>query len=663
MWLYGKPGSVKSVLASQIISFLRSKRDTRVLFFFCDYLSTPNANTARIFRAFAAQLMGIASETIPFFYDEYLAKGRQPSASVLKGALAKVLAEFDDIRLLVDGIDELPASEHKTLINELIQLEKASNHSCKLLISSQDLPSIRPHLSHKLPQKCTLFLGDEKSAIENDVEIIVKDSLEDLNQNIDIAIGPSLIEELRSKILQKSEGMLLWVRLVLSLLESSANLAELRSNVDSLPKDPEAVYKKILNNIQDRCSPSSLARVKRIFGWLIFSNEGSGIMKHEVLIGMSLHEGSDSLNRDNRPFSNALEICKPLIEDGPRGTAAIIHSTVTEHLLSIVSGPFISSLTAHQDIAFACISQLIQVLDHVHSDIPRSDLTTRTALGIFGLQSYANEHWIQHFLQMFEDSTPPSTVTRGSVRDVQHLSQNIDSYPGLSQEELLAFRSNYGHTAFRCPIRRPGRNDSQIPSTPYAALAGQQAQKIAQVQQETAAPQQSLQNSQGAQTQQQAERPVNIENQQQPQRPTSLPDFTPQELASLTPEHRAQYEKLAKIRMDGPIARPGDSVSHLRALSQEEAGQSLMEVLPDIPMSPQEFTDTSNKLQRFVRLRIMKQFKDGEKMNQLKPLFSLRASEIDQALEMLESMAKDLATSVYGPGMMKNSQQQATPNK
>lgn len=92
MWLYGKPGSGdynsnrlqssvltfqgKSVLASQIISFLRLKRDTRILFFFCDYHSTPYEITARIFRAFTAQMMGIAPETIPFFYDEFLVKER-----------------------------------------------------------------------------------------------------------------------------------------------------------------------------------------------------------------------------------------------------------------------------------------------------------------------------------------------------------------------------------------------------------------------------------------------------------------------------------------------------------------------------------------------------------------------------------------------------------
>lgn len=60
----------------------------------------------------------------------------------------------------------------------------------------------------------------------------------------------------------------------------------------------------------------------------------------------------------------------------------------------------------------------------------------------------------------------------------------------------------------------------------------------------------------------------------------------------------------------------------------------------------------------------MKQFADGEKSTILKDTFSIRSSEIDQARAMLESMAKDLAASVRGRGMIKqpaNQQQQGTP--
>lgn len=69
--------------------------------------------------------------------------------------------------------------------------------------------------------------------------------------------------------------------------------------------------------------------MRRIFEWILFSEAPSTIRKHEILIGMSLHEEQISLDRDTRPFPNALDICKPLIEDGPGGTVALIHSTVS----------------------------------------------------------------------------------------------------------------------------------------------------------------------------------------------------------------------------------------------------------------------------------------------------------------------------------------------
>lgn len=54
------------------------------------------------------------------------------------------------------------------------------------------------------------------------------------------------------------------------------------------------------------------------------------------------------------------------------------------------------------------------------------------------------------------DKTLFSRVDAKYRRDVQHLSR-VDSYEGLSQEELLAFHSEYGSTAFTCPIRSCGR--------------------------------------------------------------------------------------------------------------------------------------------------------------------------------------------------------------
>ncbi|KAJ4268784.1 hypothetical protein NW762_002852 [Fusarium torreyae] len=193
-------------------------------------------------------------------------------------------------------------------------------------------------------------------------------------------------------------------------------------------------------------------------------------------------------------------------------------------------------------------------------------------------------------------------------------------------------------------------------------------------------------------------RPASQSNQpQQPQGP--VPKLlTPQQVAALSPENRAKYEQVIKMQMMNKAGQNqagaqsqvnNEIMIRLKALGQEEQKQSIQEVMHDIPMTPEEHTETATKLQRIVvdmskigrglsrwygitrddarakmffrtRWRILKQFSDGEKMSLLKDTFSIRSSEIDQARAMLESMAKDLAASVHARNM-NMAKQQGTP--
>ncbi|KAM4057118.1 hypothetical protein HRG_003965 [Hirsutella rhossiliensis] len=189
-----------------------------------------------------------------------------------------------------------------------------------------------------------------------------------------------------------------------------------------------------------------------------------------------------------------------------------------------------------------------------------------------------------------------------------------------------------------------------------------------------------------------------------PPRPTSQPvqqapkgitSLTPQQVASLNPDQRAKYEQYLKMQMAGQgqqaanmmqQAAGTEALNRLKQLSQEEQRKFGQESLSEIPMNQQEHNDTAAKLQRIsmdmkkvgrgltkwysitrddarakmffrTRMRIMKQFCDGEAMRELNDKFSIRSSEIDQARAMLESMAKDLAASMMKSGMLKQASQ------
>jgi hypothetical protein len=189
---------------SQIISFMRSDSQKRILFFFCDYCTPAHDVAAQIFKAYLAQSIRQDPDLAPFIYDDYAAKGRSPTTKVLKEIIVKIIQELNFVRLIVDGVDEMPSTEHRRLLRELYEVTNAAGTSCKLLISSQDLPTIRPFLSGKISDH--LFLGDEKQEIGKDMAIVVDASLDNLGEVLGVTLNTSERTSLRTQILDKAEG-------------------------------------------------------------------------------------------------------------------------------------------------------------------------------------------------------------------------------------------------------------------------------------------------------------------------------------------------------------------------------------------------------------------------------------------------------------------------
>ncbi|KAJ2987229.1 hypothetical protein NUW58_g4620 [Xylaria curta] len=309
LWIYGKPGSGKSVLSSQIIYFLRSDPRRNVVFFFCDFHTPATGVTSHILKSMCSQLIRMSSEFVPFIYDEYVSKGRKVVPSTLKEILPKLLAHFEDVHLVIDGVDESPQGEHRALIKTICKLTD-TNLSCKTLIVSQDIPSIAISLSKR--QK--LCISDEKDHIREDMGMVVDSALREINNMHDGAIGESVLGELKDRILEKAEGMFLWVCLVLDLLESAISVKDLRSQLNSLPKDLIEAYEKILGNMLNTCSPAKIEQIKRVFSWLLCQRGKHPLRKHQIRLGMGIYPGCHVLTKETKPFPNATDICKPFIE-------------------------------------------------------------------------------------------------------------------------------------------------------------------------------------------------------------------------------------------------------------------------------------------------------------------------------------------------------------
>ncbi|KAM0247555.1 hypothetical protein ACHAP5_004005 [Fusarium lateritium] len=201
LWLHGKPGSGKSVLASKLISFLSADTARKIAFFFCDFNTPVHAASTGVFRALTAQILRLSPDTAPFVYEEYIAHGKKPTNDTLTKLLPRLISNISDLRLVVDGLDEISTAEHRKLITDLLRVIKDAP-GCKLLLISQDVPSISVQLS-KHPR---LSMAEESANTEKDLAVVVNGFLRDLDSQHDGALGETVLRGLQSDILQKAEG-------------------------------------------------------------------------------------------------------------------------------------------------------------------------------------------------------------------------------------------------------------------------------------------------------------------------------------------------------------------------------------------------------------------------------------------------------------------------
>ncbi|KAH7016462.1 uncharacterized protein B0I36DRAFT_337764 [Microdochium trichocladiopsis] len=401
LWLNGKPGSGKSVISASVVAFLRNAK-RRVAYYICNYQTPPTNITAHILRSICAQVITMMPEFIPYTFDECIANGQAPSATCLSELLCTFLGQVTDLRLVFDGLDEVQSSEHRKLINDIMRLTKGPNSSCRILFISQDVPTIHGPLS-KVP---AVRLCQEIHHINKDLDLVIQMRLHEIDEQNEGMLGPHHICTLKNDILARSEGMFLWVHLILELLMNASSIAELKSEVASVPKDLTALYVKILNRIKTR-SGDDFGKIRRVFSWLLCHKGGDKIplSKYTVRIAMAVHPGRRVLTYDDVPFIHAVDICKPLIEDGPNGSITFIHSTVATFLVQEESGPFLCLQDARVTVTYACIAHLLQSFQLV-SATNATDSLLPVARFVYGFLPYANRFWYDHLSQCAERSLP-----------------------------------------------------------------------------------------------------------------------------------------------------------------------------------------------------------------------------------------------------------------
>ncbi|RWA07801.1 hypothetical protein EKO27_g7305 [Xylaria grammica] len=261
MWLSGIPGAGKTVLAGAVIqkALERGNNSPRVgvAFFFCDYKNEKATLLSNVLGAMVSQLARQNDQAFNELKETYEAlhppKGlaRDPDSDILESCLEKMFQSFDQVILVVDGLDECGDNT-----DEVTQaLADIGDHSTNvtMALASRDEYTINLKLQDGFTK---IQIGARKEDIllyvASEIDRRIKDGrLRTSNTE--------LKDEILTKLSNDADGMFRWVTCQLDYISGCPTDTDRRAALKELPPTLDATYERML-----RRTNQGHPRVRRI---------------------------------------------------------------------------------------------------------------------------------------------------------------------------------------------------------------------------------------------------------------------------------------------------------------------------------------------------------------------------------------------------------------
>ncbi|KAG1723030.1 ankyrin repeat-containing domain protein [Suillus paluster] len=361
LWINGKPGAGKTVIASAIINELMVHGETLV-YFYCDFRQERTTDGAIVLRSLLVQLLRkVPMEWNSEFFDLFCRKSQGAEAptniDILCGLVSRALRLLRRPIAIIDALDECRCDE--TFLTRLVST--ANEGDLRLLITSRPEQAISVALSD-LP---SLSLSEYVRSIKNDMELHIGKEVEARSRLASLATD--LKYEIRNSLLQQADGMFSWVQCQLDAISACRSVKGISDSLKRLPKGLYETYDRILLEIQE-AGPDRSSIVERTLMWLVAALEPLHLS--QLAEALSIEIGSTTLNQELSVMcpTDLLEICSSLVSfDKRTGVVTLSHYSVREYLMAGEKAQKYRHLLedAHRYIAQHCTQYLItdDVLD------------------------------------------------------------------------------------------------------------------------------------------------------------------------------------------------------------------------------------------------------------------------------------------------------------
>ncbi|KAK0747368.1 hypothetical protein B0T21DRAFT_406003 [Apiosordaria backusii] len=400
LWIYAIPGAGKSVIASVIVDEIQHKKHGLVAFFYCKSQNPERGSFVSIVKALLFQLIEQQRGLVPYYYDVLGEKGEVPlhSEKLCKHLFQEIMQNSPKVYLVIDGLDECPRKEREKLMQFLIdtvnQCDSKSPGKARLLILSCEDTDIKRRLSMAMTTKL------DARHLKVDIERYVEYHSFRVYDKFSKA-GLTLEDRncIKQDVLNKTEDMFLYAKLVMENLISQPSLGSLREELhpNCFPKGLEQAYGRTMERIRNNPNKAEAELAHRILSLMICSVRP--LRWREVQAAISVNIDGQTVESSRRPVVHIKEICGSLITILDQGDRIeFVHATAVYYIVN--QSNYILQVSAQRAMASLCLQYL-----SFHYFVPGSKETDRvkwTSRGYYAFQDYAIAHWTDHVLGALE---------------------------------------------------------------------------------------------------------------------------------------------------------------------------------------------------------------------------------------------------------------------
>ncbi|KAF4637872.1 hypothetical protein G7Y89_g203 [Cudoniella acicularis] len=267
----GTHGSGKTILASSIIEDLKSKHLQTLFFYFSGMDASPQ-NLDSIIRTFLWQLLEDTNDKRRLQLVSTLVRKGPPAVTELRDALSEIVTSVaSPVYCVIDGVDEY-SNECNDPIQELFQLIlgllNVNVNFRAILFGRQHV--LQLHVLEEAIHATPLMIEINSNLIKEDIVAFIDTEI-DARIDADLLKYPGMRDSIVKTLQEKSDGMFLWVELMIKDLSKSASPSEVEERLHNPSCKLEGIYRRLFLRLVKRLDNIQLNRVKNILAFTIIS--------------------------------------------------------------------------------------------------------------------------------------------------------------------------------------------------------------------------------------------------------------------------------------------------------------------------------------------------------------------------------------------------------